>query len=394
MASGRWLRAVLLALLVVGCGARTALDTSDRMARDAGARDAGARDAGGPCATLRAIGEPIAVFDERRAEGPLVVARHGGFDVTSMVIRADTPPAYHARRVEVRDGRVELGPEARLGPEATSVGALGVRGDRLAFCYGDRDLEGPTLFVHTDVRDYARVTRARIGDEGGDHCVALVAGADRWLVGWQDRGGGSLGWAVAEIDDDGALLGPRVPLAVPPLAAAAVDGALAYAHHDPLMRNVTHVVFREPGGMEREVLLVSDATGAAEELAMIASPFASALEVAWTDRARTLTVARVAPEGTIDDLVASGPLPEILSRPALAALDGGVLFAVAACDLPIEGPGAITLTRRERSVHSMLLSLGRPVCPVRPALATLEDRALLAWQENERVFVQALECAR
>jgi hypothetical protein len=182
------------ALCGLGCGARSDL------AGLAPPHDAGR--ASTAC-TFEST-EVVAPFETERAEGALVVARAGGFDVGSFLV--DRGPAYALRRVEIASGRASLGARADVGLEASSVGSLGARGSRLVLCFGDRDLEGPTRWVRSDTLDYADRRTFDLGTGGGDHCGPIVAGDDRWLVAWQDRRPMSFGWSVAEADDDGRIL--------------------------------------------------------------------------------------------------------------------------------------------------------------------------------------------
>src|SRR5688572_9828785 len=119
-------RPVALLLTLASCGARTELEVP---VGESASEDAGPL----RCETL-AFGEILTPFGGARTEGPMVVARDGGFDLVAGVIEGALE--YHVVRLEVRGDAVVPGRTAVLGPEARSVGAAAARGTRLGLCYG------------------------------------------------------------------------------------------------------------------------------------------------------------------------------------------------------------------------------------------------------------------
>lgn len=383
------LASVLVALAAPGCGARTGID-EPRAAPPPDRPDAGA--ACGP--SLRAAGAPLRPFGETRAEGPRVVARAEGYDVTALAI--EDVIEYRARRVEVRDGVAVLGATGVLGPDARSVAALAARGRTLAFCYGAVDLEGPTRWVRTDDLDYATLVRSTLGEDGGDHCVALAAGPDRWLAGWQDRGGGRLDWAVAEVDDDGQLRGAVHSLVGPPLAATRRPAGFAWAGLDEADRSRARVTFDDDDGTTRELeLALTDGTFL-DRLAIEAAapPAALDLDVAWIDGRGALGTLVLGPDGAERSHTLDAARPEIQDGPVLAVLGSRTLVGVTGCDRGIDGPGRLEILARTGSRLDALVVLDRPACPTRPAIASVGSTALVAWQEAERTLLLLVSCDR
>lgn len=380
--------AALLAAVAPSCGARTGAEGGG------GAAAPERADAGLPaaCVELRAAGGPFAPFGDIRAEGAHVVAREGGFDVVALVI--GDVIEYRARRIEIRDGAPVLGATAVLGPEARSVAALAARGRTLTLCYGGTDLEGPTRWAQTDDLDYRTVRRSTLGDEPGDHCVALAAGPDRWLAAWQDRGVRPLDWAVAQVDDEGRIHGALHPLATPPLAATRRLGGFAWVELDASDRARAHVVLDGDDGT-RSTLELAPTDGASIDalaLAPAAAPAERDLELAWLDGAGRLGTLVLHPDGTRGPRTLELERAAIQDGPALATMGTRAVIAVTGCDRGLEGPGRLELLARETGSLRAHVILERPTCPTRPAIAALGGVALVAWQDADRARALLVTC--
>lgn len=374
-------RALALLLALASCGARTGLDEPFE------APPAG-EDGGAPrCETL-AVGEILRPFGDARTEGPIAVVRDGGFDLVALVIEGSLE--YQVVRLAVRDGVLVPGAGAVLGPEARSVAAAAARGSRLGLCYGGVDLEGPTRFVHTDAA-YGPITERTVGTEGGDHCVMLVPIGGHWLVGWQDRGPSLFDWAIAEMDDEGRLLGARDGLVTPPLAGARLASAAVWAQMNDVDRTRLVVTVHTDGGTRTSFGVVTE--GASVDRAALGPSDGDGIAVAWIDARGGFGSLRLEADGTSRDRAfepSSGT--GFLEGPRVVRLGGRDLSLLGACR-DVDGPGRLELRERAAGRHEVAFALDRPICPVRPAIASLGDRAVLAWQEEARVHAALLSCA-
>jgi hypothetical protein len=368
------------ALAGLGCGARSDL------AGLAPPLDAGR--ASTAC-TLEST-DVVAPFESERAEGALVVARAGGFDVGSFLV--DRGPAYTLLRVEIASGRASLGARANVGLEASSVGALGVRGSRLVLCFGDRDLEGPTRWVRTDALDYADRRTFDLGTGGGDHCGPIVAGEDRWLVAWQDRRPASFGWSVAEADDDGRILAeishdPERGL----FDAIATGPGFVWLALDPSDRRSLEIVERAAGTPVVHTSLHLGGSYAIEHASIASSPDeAGGREISIVDARGVASIAwldarwGVRASASVDGTTTYGAA-------RLLALRGRRLAALAECVSP-RGAGRLAVYDvSEAGGATLVLTVMRDACPTRLA-AAVDGPAALAWIEGSTSRVMGLDC--
>lgn len=377
----RALASSALGLLAIasGCGARTALENDDAAVRDAGPR--------GACVIEST--EVALPFGIDRAEGVLVAARRGGFDLVSFLV--DMGPTYDVRRITIESGRVVLGTRAALGVDARSVGVLASRGDRLVLCYGGEDLEGPTRWVRTDTLDYERITQRLLGDGAGDHCTSLVARADRWLVSWQDRRPSSFGWSLAEVDDDGGVMTP--------LSTGASRAAFDVAHHagtfvwleigEADSRDLNVIAREGDTAPRRSTLRPSDTLGLSFATVAPSRDARGRFEIATVDAGNAVSFAFVD-----DDLTmrarASLPGVQSFSEVALFELEERRLAAVTDCR-DVDGPGRIVLYELTDGRVAQVMEWARPGCPTRLAAAS-DDTALLGWNETSSAHTMGLVC--
>lgn len=386
---------VLTLLLLFGCGARTDLGGPGEPARPG--RDAGAPlDGGGSpgtCPRLRMVGAPIVVSDEEGLTRAKLVARGGGFDV---VVGDRVPDSwiYLVRRLTVRGDALELGVEGTIGPEPRGAGALAADGDRLAFCYGARDLEGPTRFVRTDALDYATFARSTLGTGGGDHCYGLAGAGGRWFAAWNERSASPFVHAVAELDDRGGIVGELTPVEGPILDVVATPGAFVYVWRNELDRAEVFVVTRPPAGPERSVSLRNETGFLVDEVDVVASPFApGALEVGWRDVEGVSRLSRLDASGVATELSLAGPTA-IATGPELARFDGRIAVVTTGCDGEVEEPGRMSLWLRDASALWVPLQLERPACPTSPRAAVDEGDLVLVWQEADASLAALFRCGR
>ena len=378
-------------LFAGACGARTGLSEAERAeASDGGARDAGIVSTG--CGRLRQVGDAQRLGSDDSLTRPQVISRGGAFDVTYGE-RGPTDWSYVVRRARGTSDGLALGASAEIGPEARGVGALAAGGDRLGFCYGARDLGGPTRFARTDALDYGAIARSTVGDEAGDHCYGLAFAGGRWLAAWNHRAPSPFQHAVAELDDDGALVGGFVVHEGSILDVEPRGDGFVYAVRDPF-DSARVVVLTQIAPDSRGVALDNPSRFAIDEVDTVASPFeVGAIEVGFRDVDGEATWLRVGAGGAVSPPTDLASAAAIATGPQLAVVADRLAIVETACDGAVEGPGRLTLRTASRDALGPPLRVDRPACPTSPRVAVAGRDVAVVWVEDDRPFGALFRCA-